>query len=174
MRSKSVKSLLALMGHPGMPARQQEMQQQQGFEQWPFANNSATGPGVDTAVGGGGALVPWATIASGAAAGNTVPCTPKVTGRFVITFAVLIANTTGAAINAQIQLQQNGANVANAIVQATVPLTTGVQSITGQFVATAAPGLTPQTFGLNVTGNGVTIKANNANITIQEVDVATG
>jgi len=162
---------------PGMPLAQQEMQQQQNLGVTPFGSNNASGPNADTAIGAGATAVPWQTLAVGAA-GNTVACTGKSSGRFRVVTTIGVKNTTGAAINVQAQLQLNGANVAGAVAQATVAATTGVAALTIVWtlneLAAALAAQTPQTFGVVCTGNGATITANQSFIDIQEQDVATG
>lgn len=141
------------------------------FEEYPFSNNSADGPAANTAIGGAGALVPWQHVANGAA-GTTISVTPKVTGRFKVTAMVGVANATGAAIIAQLQLQVNGADVNGAVSVDVIEATTGFGTLSMTFVTTLPVSSTPATFGILVTGNGASITANESCMVVEELDLA--
>lgn len=146
-----------------------------GLNTTPFGQNNASGPAANATVAGAAVLVAWSAIASGATPGTTVPCTGKVTSRFRVTYSVQVQNTTGAAVNATAAVVVNGVNIVSGASQDTLPLTTGVGTLTGVAeVQTTFPSTVPQTFGISVNGAGTTIVANGSVMDIQEIDAATG
>lgn len=146
---------------------------QAGIAPPPLARNYATGTKGAVGVGAGGLTVVWNAIDVGTDPSTDVPITPLSTGEVLISGVITFQNTTGAPINSSITVQIDGP----------IPVPTFVTTIAaGATVSVPFLAQTGIISPLNeqhvvqvfVTGNGLTVTADNSVIDIQEVPVSTG
>lgn len=144
-----------------------------------LARNFAQGPAADQTpvpASPGTLLTPWNPIDSGATPGSTVPITPRVTGRVLVTGTIQGINAGDSDDSLSVQISVDGVPVLSPITgNPVVGAGTGIVSVSFCVLVQLIVGTTHH-IGVTVSSaaGGVTLKAHNSTVSLQEVPVPTG